>query len=482
MAAPVALVTVGTDHHRFDRLIDWVDRWRADHAESPPRWVIQHGASRPPRASGDECAAHDYLDPLELAEAIRAATIVITHGGPATITQVRRAGLLPVVVPRDPAHGEHVDDHQLRFARRLAASGEVVCCETEEGLRGALDRALRAPNSLRLDDSVEAASGASVRRVGQLIDSLLSPEQRPDITDWPSVSTVVATRDRPELVRRAIDSILGQDYPGRVECLVVFDQSDPDDGLAIDDRVTVLANDRKPGLPGARNTGILHARGHLVAFCDDDDRWLPGKLRAQVEAMSADPDADFVTCGIRIGYGTTRTDRSLPARHVTFGDLLRSRLTELHPSTFLIKRTALLNGIGLVDEEIPGGYGEDYELLLRAAKRAPIRNAPEVLTEVDWHPRSHFAGRWITISQALQWLLERYPEFGATPRGYARIAGQIAFALAAAGNRGAAARWAARAIRSNPLEARAYLGALVASGLVSGDRFMRALQRRGRGI
>ena len=53
--------------------------------------------------------------------------------------------------------------------------------------------------------------------------------------------------------------------------------------LADGDRVLVISNDRKPGLAGARNCGILATKPSYVAFCDDDDRWLPGKLRAQVD-------------------------------------------------------------------------------------------------------------------------------------------------------------------------------------------------------
>jgi GT2 family glycosyltransferase len=47
---------------------------------------------------------------------------------------------------------------------------------------------------------------------------------------WPAVSVVVATRNRPELLLRAVTSILGQSYPGDLECLVVFDQSQPTPG------------------------------------------------------------------------------------------------------------------------------------------------------------------------------------------------------------------------------------------------------------
>ena len=47
-----------------------------------------------------------------------------------------------------------------------------------------------------------------------------------------------------------------------------------------------------PGLAGARNTGIVSLDTDLVAFCDDDDQWAPGKLRQQVHALRQRPAAE----------------------------------------------------------------------------------------------------------------------------------------------------------------------------------------------
>src|SRR5208282_732320 len=76
---------------------------------------------------------------------------------------------------------------------------------------------------------------------------------------WPPVAAVIATRDRPELLERAIGGVLSQSYPGEIECLVVFDQSAPRQvggAETADRRLRVLSNTRTPGLAGARNTGI----------------------------------------------------------------------------------------------------------------------------------------------------------------------------------------------------------------------------------
>lgn len=305
-----------------------------------------------------------------------------------------------------------------------------------------------------------------------------------------SVSVVIATRDRPQMLREAARAALAQEYDGLVELIVVFDQSPMDVGLVEEllagaptqRSVRVVFNERTAGLAGARNQGIEAARGDLVAFCDDDDYWLPGKLQQQVALLQANPDCSIVTTAIRVQYGEETFDRRLDRPVVTFDDLLRERMTELHPSTFLMRRADVVDGFGLVDEQVPGSYGEDYELLLRASRKGPVLTTREPLTVVRWHKASFFGRRWDTIVDGLTWLLERYPEFDRVPAGSARVRGQIAFAHAAQGRRGPAARWAVGAARRNPFEARWALAMMVAVGLVSPDRVMSGLHKRGKGI
>lgn len=304
--------------------------------------------------------------------------------------------------------------------------------------------------------------------------------------DCPAVSVVVPTRDRPQLLRAAIRAIRAQDYAGPIETLVVYDRSEPDPSLASaadpGRRVRVLRNQRTPGLAGARNSGVLAASGQLIAFCDDDDEWLPGKLRAQVAALAARPDAYLVSCGIRVSYGGRVVERILRRESVPLAALLRDRMTELHPSTFVIRAEALRAGCALVDEEIPGSYAEDYELLLRVARHAPLVNIATPYVLVRWHRDSYFAGRWETIAAALQWLLRRYPEFASVPRGEARIAGQIAFARAACGDRRDALRWARRTLTRNVREPRGWLALAVAGRLLRAEVLLRLAHRYGRGI
>jgi GT2 family glycosyltransferase len=302
---------------------------------------------------------------------------------------------------------------------------------------------------------------------------------------WPAVSVVIPTRDRPHLLGQAVRSVLDQRYPGHIECIVVFDRTpsrlppiDPPSGRTL----RAATNGRSPGLAGARNTGALLAAGKLIAFCDDDDEWLPDKLRLQVDALWGRPTRAVATCGLVVRYGRRTFRRLPPTPEISLRQLVRSRVMEVHPSTLLIRRADLLRSIGLVDEAIPGSYAEDYEWLLRAARHGPLVAVPRPLVTVRWHRSSWFEERWGTITAALTYLLEKHPDLTRDRRGYARIAGQIAFAEAAAGDRPRARRWAARALAARWVEPRPYLALAVWLGLVRPETVLRIAHTWGRGI
>ncbi len=301
----------------------------------------------------------------------------------------------------------------------------------------------------------------------------------------PDLSVVICTRDRPILLRRAIDAIKSQTYDGVIETVIVFDRSEPDISLEVADGlrpVHVLANDHTPGLPGGRNAGVAVARAPVVAFCDDDDIWLREKAARQMEILTARPDVDVVVTGVQIEANGRIVDRELDLPEVTFQDLLERRMMEVNFCTAMVRRDAFLERIGPADEYIPGGYGEDYEWALRAARMKPIAVVPEPMLIVDWHAQSYFAARWQMITDALEYLVAEYPEFRSAPKGLARIRGQRAFAFAALRSRREAWQEIRATLGLSWREPRAYLAAIVSTGLVSADSVVKALNQRGRGI
>jgi glycosyltransferase involved in cell wall biosynthesis len=301
----------------------------------------------------------------------------------------------------------------------------------------------------------------------------------------PAVDVIIATHNRPELLKLAMDAVVAQTYEGVITVTVVFDQSEPDLSLASDDAarpIRVVANtERTPGLAGARNTGILASNGELVAFCDDDDEWQPTKAAKQVAALQADPAALSCVTGITITYKDHTVDRVPSQEELTVTELVRNRVMPAHPSTVMVRRDALAGPIGLVDEQIPGSFGEDYDWIIRAAQAGPVTVVPEALTTVRWG-LSLFSQKWATIIEALDYLVAKHPEFRQDPRAIARIDGQRAFAMAALGRRREALREAWRTARENPRERRAYLAGAVAIRAISAKRVMDLAHSRGRGI
>lgn len=300
----------------------------------------------------------------------------------------------------------------------------------------------------------------------------------------PSVGVVIPAHARPVELRRAIQSVLDQDYDGGLSVVVVFDRAEPDFTLEQSGKrpVRVLKNDRTPGLAGARNTGIVASDTELVAFCDDDDYWDRRKLIAQVEALKNTPEAVLATTAMVVEYDTRSTVRLAGASIVTHQMLVRSRLSMLHSSSLLFRRSALFGDVGLINEEIPGSQNEDWDILLRAAEIAPIAHVDKPLVHVTWGPSSFFRRRWDTKITSNLWMLEQHPSVREDSRAAARLMGKIAFAQACSSNRRKAWSWSVQTVRRDPRQWRGYLAAVVAVVPGSGEQILSALNRYGRGV
>jgi UDP-N-acetylglucosamine transferase subunit ALG13 len=174
--APVTariVVTVGTDHHPFDRLIGWVNNWLERHPELAGEVFVQTGAASVVPA----CQSSSFLPVGRLDELLNAADVIVCHGGPASIADAWSRGRLPVVVPRLPQLGEHVDDHQVDFCRKVAELGRVRLAQTAADFAAFLDEAARDPSRFRARIP-ETDLNAAVTRVAELVDELVSQPRR----------------------------------------------------------------------------------------------------------------------------------------------------------------------------------------------------------------------------------------------------------------------------------------------------------------
>jgi glycosyltransferase involved in cell wall biosynthesis len=312
----------------------------------------------------------------------------------------------------------------------------------------------------------------------------VSPDPQPEKT--PTVSVVIPTRGRPALLAETLATITGQDYLGRLEIVVVHDREEIDPSMAElsrpDREIVSIVNTRTGGLCGARNSGLLASSGAFVASCDDDDLWYPAKVRLQVNRLLDDQGLLAVGAGIRLLMGE-RGDVVWPAREalVPHERLLENRVKELHSSTLMMRRSAF-DDVGLYDEDLPYSYGEDYDWLLRASRVGSVGAVQEILADIRKDVPSWFRGRSLNTASALEYLLDKHPDFRERRRGHARILGQIAYARAAGGERGRGARIASRALCRYPAAPYAWLALAVAGPGIEPRRMLSAARRVGRGL
>ncbi len=124
-------VTVGTHEQPFDRLLKEVDEL-VEKGVITEEVFIQTGYSTyiPKNCKWSKLLSFDKMDEL-----MERADIIITHGGPATFMSAIAKGKKPIVVPRQEKFGEHVNDHQVDFARNVARRmGTIILVEDVDKL------------------------------------------------------------------------------------------------------------------------------------------------------------------------------------------------------------------------------------------------------------------------------------------------------------------------------------------------------------
>lgn len=210
--------------------------------------------------------------------------------------------------------------------------------------------------------------------------------------EQPLVSVVIATNRGGPFLEEALTSVIEQTYP-RVECILV------DDGSPEPDVLTVVASGypnlrvvrtEPAGVSAARNLGVTHTRGELLAFLDDDDRWHPDRLLQQVTLMQETSEAVVGYCRMRTidSHGNELVAGNQQAardRH----DVIRGVTGIMLPN--LIIRRQTFDAVGGFDPAYR--QGEDLDLVLKASLLGPFAFTDAVLVDYRYHrantTRSH---------------------------------------------------------------------------------------------
>ncbi|PRY33008.1 glycosyltransferase family 2 protein [Pseudosporangium ferrugineum] len=257
--------------------------------------------------------------------------------------------------------------------------------------------------------------------------------------DTPQVSVVIPTRNRPELVTRAVRSVLAQTVPD-LEVVVVVDGPDEATPKALaelgDPRIRTVTLPVKGGAPNARNTGAREARAPWTALLDDDDEWLPGKLAVQLELAAAAGVARPIVA-TRLLNRTPRAEFVMPRRLPAEGE---------HLSEYFTVRRGLFHGEGFIQtstilaptallREVPFTVGlrrqQELDWTLRAVRAAGTGLVMAAEPLVIWHQdenRERISLEMPWQSQ-LAWLRGNRALF--TPRAYAAFTMSVLSSMAA---------------------------------------------------
>jgi hypothetical protein len=205
---------------------------------------------------------------------------------------------------------------------------------------------------------------------------------RPAGPATPTVTVVIATRDRAALLARALRSVLAQPTP-RLEVVVVDDGSRDrravvDVVRAVRGPVRLLQHGATAGRSAARNRGLAVARGAWVTFLDDRDLWVPDALTRQLDALAGAPGTGWCLGGAVVVDDRWRIRRvDLPpgpaqVRAATGRYDLRPR-----GGSVVLARTALVRELGGYDPRFD--VLADWELRIRLASRADLACAGDPL-------------------------------------------------------------------------------------------------------
>lgn len=125
-------VTVGTHEQPFDRLVEYVDNLRRDGIITDDVMIQTGFSTYEPKY----CEWSKFLPYRDMIKYVEKADIVITHGGPSSFIMPLQVGKAPIVVPRYEKYGEHVNDHQVAFAKAVEERQKnIIVVENIEDLK-----------------------------------------------------------------------------------------------------------------------------------------------------------------------------------------------------------------------------------------------------------------------------------------------------------------------------------------------------------
>jgi glycosyltransferase involved in cell wall biosynthesis len=206
------------------------------------------------------------------------------------------------------------------------------------------------------------------------------------------VSVIIPVYNGERTIARAINSVLNQGFDG-LEIIVVDDGSADSSASIVEAYGGQVRTLRQPnrGAAAARHAGANATSGAYLAFLDADDEWLPGKLRACVDALDSSPHAVLAYSDMMSSDGTA----IVPMRGSPSLDCLLATSFGLFPSAVLVRRAAFERCEQLLREFVGAGAGfEDTLSALLLREQGEFVHVPESLVVYYGSPASALVSKY----------------------------------------------------------------------------------------
>lgn len=231
-------------------------------------------------------------------------------------------------------------------------------------------------------------------------------------TSSPAVSVILPTHNRPDLLLKAIDSLVQQTRPDW-EALIVDDASTPPAMVPDDPRIRIVRHDSGKGGAACKNTGITHAGAPVLAFLDDDDLYAPNYLERALGVLDRNPDLEVIFMGVAwFGSMGANSQRNYDTAMV-------KALTEARGTT--VENGVISFGEGLLDallKSVPMGFQRPVVRRFALERIGPYR--PNcLLWDCDWAICAALDARTAHVTDGLY--LQRAEGQGYSSRGDRRI-------------------------------------------------------------
>jgi len=204
----------------------------------------------------------------------------------------------------------------------------------------------------------------------------------------PMVSVIVPTYNRPDTLKRTLESIAAQTYK-RIEAIVVNDAGEDVSGVidTFQDKLSIkyLVHDKNKGLAAVRNTAIKYASGQYIAYLDDDDIFHPHHIETAVKVLTTTNYKAVYTDAYR-AYQTKEGDTyQVIKKDIPYSiDFVKGIFykTNITPVLCVVHDRTCFDEAGIFDETLT--VLEDWDLWIRMAEKYDFYHIKELTCEFSW--------------------------------------------------------------------------------------------------